>query len=94
LRDVYKRRLEGYTDDKFPFYNNEQLISAQKFYQRNKDFSTLFVVGFYVLNIIEANVDAALLQFNVNDDLSLRPDIYLNGVTPKANIGLTLNFKF
>lgn len=93
-RDAYKRRLEGFTDDQFSYLDKTRLISAQKFYQRNRDFSTLFVVGFYVLNIIEANVDAALTQFNVNENLSMRPDVYLNDVTLKANVGLTFNYNF
>ena len=93
-RDAYKRRLEGFTDDDFDYLDNNRLISAQKFYQRNRDLSALFVVGFYVLNIIEANVDAALMQFNVNENLSVKPDVYLNDVTSKANVGLTFNYNF
>ena len=95
-RDAYKRRLEGYTDDEFYkiYPDNNRLISAQKFYQRNRDLSALFVVGFYVLNIIDANVDAALIQFNVNENLSVKPDIYRNDVTSKANVGLTFNYNF
>jgi hypothetical protein len=93
-RDAYKRRLEGFTDDEFDYLDETRLISAQKFYQRNRDLSALFVVGFYVLNIIDANVDAALIQFNVNENLSLRPDVYMNDVTLKANVGLTFNYNF
>jgi hypothetical protein len=93
-RDAYKRRLEGFTDDQFSYLDETRLISAQKFYQRNRDLSALFVVGFYVLNIIDANVDAALIQFNVNENLSMRPDVYMNDVTLKANVGLTLNYNF
>jgi hypothetical protein len=93
-RDAYKRRLEGFTDDKFNYLDQSRLISAQKFYQRNRDLSALFVVGFYVLNIIDANVDAALIQFNVNENLSLRPNIYLNDVTMRSNVGLTFNYNF
>lgn len=93
-RDAYKRRLEGFTDDEFSYLDNDRLIAAQKFYQRNRDLSALFVVGFYVLNIVDANVDAALIQFNVNENLSLKPDLYLNNVTSKANISLTLNYNF
>jgi len=93
-RDAYKRRLEGFTDDEFSYLDDSRLISAQKFYQRNKDMSALFVVGFYVLNIIDANVDAALIQFNVNENLSVRPDVYWNDVTLKSNLSLTLNYKF
>ena len=93
-RDAYKRRLEGYNDDKFNYLDTNRLISAQKFYQRNRDLSALFVVGFYALNIIDANVDAALIQFNVNENLSVNPIIYPDAVTFKANVGLTLNYNF
>ena len=93
-RDAYKRRLEGFTDDEFSYLDNDRLIAGQKFYQRNKDLSALFVVGFYVLNIIDANVDAALIQFNVNENLSLKPNIYLNDVTQRTNLGLTFNYNF
>ena len=93
-RDAYKRRLEGYNDDNYQFLDESRLIAGQKFYQRNRDLSALFVVGFYVLNIIDANVDAALIQFNVNERLSMRPEIYPADVTFKPNVGLTFNYKF
>ena len=93
-RDAYKSRLAGNTDDEFAYLDTNRLIDGQKFYQRNADLSALFAVGFYVLNIIDANVDAALLQFNVNENLSVKPDIYPTDVTFKANVGLTLNYNF
>nr|WP_256527435.1 DUF5683 domain-containing protein [Flavobacterium sp. HSC-32F16] len=93
-RNAYKRRLEGYNDDKFEYLDDSRLVAGQKFYQRNRDLSALFVVGFYVLNIIDANVDAALIQFNVNERLSMRPEIYPNDVTFKPNVGLTFNYRF
>ncbi len=93
-RDAYKRRLEGYTDDNYTYLDNNRLIAGQKFYQRNRDLSALFIVAFYALNIIDANVDAALLQFNVDENLSVRPVIYPNDVTLKTNVGLTFNYNF
>ncbi|TDW47261.1 hypothetical protein EV144_105279 [Flavobacterium sp. 270] len=93
-RDAYKRRLEGYNDDKYNFLDESRLIAGQKFYQRNRDLSALFVVAFYALNIIDANVDAALIQFNVNERLSMRPEIYPNDVTFRPNVGLTFNYNF
>ena len=93
-RNAYKRRLEGYNDDNYQFLDESRLIAGQKFYQRNRDLSALFVVGFYVLNIIDANVDAALIQFNVNERLSVRPEIYPADVTFKPNVGLTFNYHF
>ena len=94
FRDAYKRRLEGFSDDKYSYLDDSRLISAQKFYQRNRDLSALFVVGFYVLNIIDANVDAALLQFNVDENLSLKPSLYQNDLNAKTNLGLTINYNF
>ena len=93
-RDAYKRRLEGYTDDQFSYLDKSRLIAGQKFYQRNRDLSALFIAAFYALNIIDANVDAALIQFNVNENLSLKPTIYPNDVTFKTNLGLTVNYSF
>lgn len=94
FRDAYKRRLEGYTDDEFSYLDDSRLIAGQKFYQRNRDLSSLFVVGFYVLNIIDANVDAALMQFNVDERLSIKPNLYQNNLNYKTNVGLTLSYNF
>lgn len=94
FRDAYKRRLEGYTDDDFSNLDDSRLIAAQKVYQRNRDLSALFIAAFYALNIIDANVDAALLQFNVDGNLSVKPVLYPNDVTYKTNVGLTLNYSF
>ncbi|SDX54196.1 DUF5683 domain-containing protein [Flavobacterium degerlachei] len=93
-RDAYKRRLEGYSDDDYSYLDDARLIAGQKFYQRNRDLSALFIAAFYALNIIDANVDAALLQFNVDENLSVRPVIYPNDVTFKTNVGLTFNYNF
>jgi len=93
-RDAYKRRLQGYTDDEFSYLTNDGLIAGQKLYQRNRDISGLLAVGFYILNIVDANVDAALIQFNVNDKLTVKPEIYPSDVTLKSHVGLTFNYNF
>ncbi len=92
-RDAYKRRLAGFTDDEFDYLDNGRLIQAQRFYQRNRDLSLLITGLFYILNIVDANVDAHLLQFNVNDNLSVNPEVYPNDINQRPNIGLTLNIK-
>ncbi|WP_235922011.1 DUF5683 domain-containing protein [Flavobacterium phycosphaerae] len=92
-RDAYKQRLAGEKDE-FDYLDDNRLIQAQRFYQRNRDLSLLITVGFYVLNIVDANVDAHLLQFNVSDKLSFQPEVYQNDINYKTNLGLTLNYKF
>ena len=94
VRDAYKRRLAGFDDDQYDLLDDSRLIAAQKFYQRNRDISLLVTVGFYILNIVDANIDAHLMQFNVNDKLTLAPDVYQNDLNYKTNVGLTLNYKF
>lgn len=92
-RDAYKKRLLGLPDE-YDYLDDSRLIAAQRFYQRNRDLSLLVTIAFYVLNIVDANVDAHLTQFNVSEKLSLAPDIYQNEFTAKPNIGLTFNYKF
>ena len=46
------------------------------------------------LNIIDANVDAHLLQFNVDENLAIKPHFNLNEIDASTNLGLTLGFKF
>lgn len=93
-RDAYKRRLEGFNDDSFTYLDNSRLISAQKFYQKNRDLSALLTGLFYILNIVDANVDAHLMQFNVNEKLTVKPDFYRNDFTAKQDIGICLTLKF
>lgn len=92
-RDAYKQRLQGLPDE-YDYLDNDRLIRAQRFYQRNRDLSLLVSIGFYVLNIVDANVDAHLLQFNVNDNLTILPDLQQNDFSTRPNLGLSLNYKF
>ncbi|MDC3275055.1 DUF5683 domain-containing protein [Flavobacteriaceae bacterium] len=99
-RNAYKRRLAGFTDDEFygpgdtPFLSDEALIRAQRTLKRNKELSMLVTVGLYVLNIIEANVDAHLLQYNLDENLALKPFMDFNNPNYTTQIGLSLNIKF
>lgn len=93
-RDAYKQRLKGLDDEFKGQYSDATLINAQRTFQRNRDLSLIISVGLYVLNIVDANVDAHLQQFNVNDDLSIRPEIYPNDINYQQNVGLTMTYRF
>ena len=100
FRNAYKRRLAGYTDDEFwgngttPIVSSNRLEDAQETAKRNKDLSIAVAVLFYLLNIIDANVDAHLRQFNVNNDLTLEPLFELNPIDTKANYSISLKYRF
>lgn len=98
---AYKRRQQGYTDDEFfyggasadqPRVNNDGLRQGIQFYRRNKELSIIVTIGLYALNIIEANVDAHLKQFNVDEQLTIAPFIETNYFT-QPQYGLTLTYK-
>lgn len=99
-RDAYKSRLAGKTTDEFsdadgnPIVSTRGLIEGQRFYQRNKEISILVTLGLYALNIIDANVDAHLQQFNVSEDLSFKPAVDYDRFSGKTGYGLSLNYNF
>ena len=94
---AYKRRQQGYTDDEFyldgqPLLSPDGLRRGIQFYRRNKELSLLIGIGMYALNVIEANVDAHLKQFNVDERLSLEPYIQTDYLT-QPQFGVTLTYK-
>ena len=94
-REAYKRRLAGFQDDEFyGSVTDKGLEEAQKTLKRNKELSLLVTAGVYVLNIVWANVDAHLLQFNVDENLTFMPHYKLNEFDNSGDVGLTVNFKF
>lgn len=93
FRDAYKNRLAGVPDE-FVRYQDATLISAQRSYARARDIGLIVTVGLYVLNILDANVDAHLKQFNVDDKLSVVPHVYQSEITNQNQVGLTFNYKF
>lgn len=92
FRDAYKRRLLGFEDDEFQGISSDRLIDAQKTASRNRDVSIIVSIAFYVLNIIDANVDAHLRQYNISEDLTLKPNFEVNPINTQPNYGLRLTF--
>ncbi len=97
FRDAYKRRLAGFTDDEFygtgttAAISNNRLIDAQRSTQRNKDVSIIVSIGFYLFNIIDANVDAHLRQYDISDDLSITPKLNTTNIA-QPSYGLSFRY--
>ena len=64
------------------------------FHKRYRDMSFIFIIGTYMLNILEANVSTHLMQFNVNDSLSFNPEITIKPFAKSETIGLLVEIKF
>jgi len=88
-RTAYFNRKNGLPDE-FPMYSTDVLVTAQKYYRRQKDTAMLLTILAYVLNIVDANVSAHLKQWNVNDNLSIKS--FQNPAQDRLALGFQLNF--
>ena len=110
FRAAFKRRQAGFKDDEFwdlrtpddgmfpatPDLDQEDLENQQDRFQRDRDLALLVTIAMYALNIVDANVDAHLKQFNVDEDLSfdIRPYLDVNPITNTPNYGVAFIIKF
>ena len=78
----YKTALEnrnnGELDEYINVYSETQLLTIIDFYQRNRDISYILLAAAYVLNIVDACVDAHLFDFDINENLSVRAQPSIN----------------
>jgi len=96
---AYKLRISGREDefngvDPNPYISNEGLIRAQTVLKKNRDLALFATIGLYVLNIIEANVDAHLDDKAFSKNLSFRPIIRINPIDFKTETGVSIKFDF
>lgn len=102
FRTAFKRRRAGFTDDEFidviPLPGTDRLERLQNAKQNERDLSLLVTIIIYALNIVDANVDAHLKQFNISDDLSwdmnFQPYLESNPIDNNPNYGMALTITF
>ena len=71
------------------------LESAQKQLRENRDLALLSTVLLYVLQIVEASVNAHLIQFNTDDNLTFKPALIPDNMSfANTAIGFTLKYNF
>ena len=93
-QDAYISRSNGGTDEYIDVYNDSQLLTIVDYYERNRDVSYIITAAIYLLNIVDASVDAHLFDFDISEDLSLETSPQIintpNGKTP--TLSLKMNF--
>ncbi len=98
-RTAYKLRknnlIDEFTVDGVEVISEETLERAQDQLRENRDMSLLTTVILYVLQIVEASVNAHLLQFNTDDNLSFKPTFMNDPIYVEApKVGLTIKYNF
>jgi hypothetical protein len=77
-------------------YNIEkQLHDNMRMFRKWKDYALVGIAGVYLLNIIDAMIDAHFLEYDVSDDLSLKigPSL-INHDIYETTMGMSLYVKF
>lgn len=77
----------------------EQMKNYKKLYRRNRDLSIILTAAFYLLNVMDAHVDASMKDFDVSEDLSWRlqpsmESMYTTTFGQTYTLGLNLSYKF
>jgi hypothetical protein len=93
---IKRQQNQGGYDSALDKYTDANLLELQNYYRRFRDLSLIGIVFLYVLNIVDATVDAHLMNFDIGTDLSLqvRPQPVYSAYRPFPipGLGLTLGF--
>lgn len=77
--------------------NSADLLRGRDFYRRKLELNIIFSAVWYILNIIDATVDAHFFDYDISDDLSLRVDpvfIMPFGLPDRYASGFRLSMRF
>ena len=99
-RDAYSAKLalngESSDDPIVEAYSSSQLLSLREYYQSNLELNYILFGAFYILQIVDATVDAHFFDFDIDDNLSLGVDpiFYQNKNRIYAAPGIQLRWTF
>jgi hypothetical protein len=84
------------SDPEYDKYSDDNILTLKNAYQHSRDFNVICMIGVYVLNIVDAAVDAHLYTFDVSDNLSMeiRPTLIYTSINNIPTTGFGLNLKF
>lgn len=81
-------------------YTEDNLITLRDYYRSNMELSWIITAAWYIVQIIDANVDAHFFYYDIGDDLTLHVEPQWNAIEYDKtlgygnNIGLTLKLNF
>jgi hypothetical protein len=86
FKQAYKDFPDYKLDYPYPL-TREQIERGMNYHRRYRDLSILGTVGFYILQMIDASVDAHLFDWDVGEDISLHfsPSYQIPGSYTGAN---------
>ena len=100
LRADYEANPEKYPNgspDEFRGqYSPTFLKNLKDSYRRNRDLCILLTAGIYLLQVMDAHVDAHLQDFDISDDLSMNVEPYIGctAIDSQPTIGFNMSLNF
>ena len=99
--DNYNKYKNAYADMlsgkivTFQGYTQYQVEFLKDGYRRNRDLNVIALAAIYLLNIVDATVDAHLFNYDISDELSLNIQPVVNKTfNNQSSVVLSCNFSF
>ena len=93
-REAYKLLKMG-LENEYPGISASTLEKAQRYHKRYRDLSLLVTSGLYILQIVEASVDAHLQYHDTDSKLSVNPSFILPlGDNDEIALGISIKYNF
>ncbi len=80
-------------DSRFRAFPLESIRTARNVYRQNIDYSVLFFLVFWGLNVVDATVDAHLKAFDVSSDITMKITPGINYLSNSAGLSFIFTFK-
>jgi hypothetical protein len=97
----YFNNRKIYVENRDLLINNPNSINANNYkinrdrFRGYRDWNVVMILGLYLLNIVDANVDAHLKEFDINDNLAFTVKPYLyQDLNNRPFTGFSFNLKF
>ena len=89
VKELYENE-ETYDPSKYDWFKNALELNKD-YFRRNRDLSYIGIGLWYILNIVDASVDAHLFDYDISDDLTLHiePELF-----PTSRYTHTMGIKF
>jgi len=99
-KEAYNLRTDNdsTTIDNYSNYSADNLLTIKNYYRKNLELTVIISAALYILNIVDASVDAHLYDFDISDDLSMKIEPILINPSyasrkPNPGLKLTLTLK-
>lgn len=104
-RDAYDYKMEVKTNvsekakEEAARYTADNLITLRDYYRGNMELSWILTAAWYIVQIIDTNVDAHFFYYDISDELTLHVEPQVNTIKEytfgyRNNIGISLKLNF